>query len=181
MFKYFTANGTRKYIDVLPKLVDAYNNSFHRSIKMRPIDVDEYNKEDVFENLYGYTNERNYLLSKNKIPKLSVGDKVRKKYELTPMDKGYYPKWTDVVYEVSKSIKGSNKPMYSIKLNDITLPQKFYPEELQKIKDKFYRIEKIVKRKTKNGQRGFIVKWVGYPESQNSWVSERDLHNVSRN
>ena len=34
MFKYFSANNTRKYGDVLDLLVNQYNNSFHSSTKM---------------------------------------------------------------------------------------------------------------------------------------------------
>ena len=34
MFKYFSANNTRKYVDVLDLLVDQYNNAIHSSIKM---------------------------------------------------------------------------------------------------------------------------------------------------
>ena len=37
IFQYFTANSTRKYIDVLDKLVDQYNNSVHSTIKMSPV------------------------------------------------------------------------------------------------------------------------------------------------
>ena len=33
MWKYFTANNTQKYIDVLPSMVEKYNNAYHRSIK----------------------------------------------------------------------------------------------------------------------------------------------------
>ena len=36
MFKYFSANNTRKYVDVLVLLVDQYNNTIHSSIKMTP-------------------------------------------------------------------------------------------------------------------------------------------------
>ena len=33
MWKYFTANNIQKYIDVLPSMVEKYNNIYHRSIK----------------------------------------------------------------------------------------------------------------------------------------------------
>ncbi|XP_065667188.1 uncharacterized protein LOC136089140 [Hydra vulgaris] len=33
MFKYFSANSTRKYIDVLDEMVNKYNNTKHSSIK----------------------------------------------------------------------------------------------------------------------------------------------------
>ena len=36
MFKYFSANNTRKFVDVLDLLVDQYNNTIHSSIKMTP-------------------------------------------------------------------------------------------------------------------------------------------------
>ena len=36
MFKYFIANNTRKFVDVLDLLVDQYNNTIHSSIKMTP-------------------------------------------------------------------------------------------------------------------------------------------------
>ena len=39
IFKYFTANSTKKYIDVLETLVDQYNNTVHSSIKMTPVEA----------------------------------------------------------------------------------------------------------------------------------------------
>ena len=36
MFKYFSANKTRKFVDVLILLVDQYNNAIHSSIKITP-------------------------------------------------------------------------------------------------------------------------------------------------
>ena len=48
MWKYFTANNTLKYIGILQKLVKSYNHSRHRSIGMRPVDVNEANKGTVY-------------------------------------------------------------------------------------------------------------------------------------
>ena len=39
IWKYFTANNTQKYIDVLPSMVEKYNNTYHRSIKLTPSDA----------------------------------------------------------------------------------------------------------------------------------------------
>ena len=39
MWKYFTANNTQKYIDVLPSRVEKYNNTYHRSTKLAPLDA----------------------------------------------------------------------------------------------------------------------------------------------
>jgi len=44
MYKYFTAKNTLTYIDVLPKLVKSYNNTYYRSIKMKPSQVTKANE-----------------------------------------------------------------------------------------------------------------------------------------
>jgi len=41
MFKYFIANNTRRYIDILDRLVQNYNNTIHSSIKMTPVHASE--------------------------------------------------------------------------------------------------------------------------------------------
>ena len=44
MCKYFTAKNTLTYINVLPQLVKSYNNTYHRSIKMKPTQVTKANE-----------------------------------------------------------------------------------------------------------------------------------------
>ena len=53
MYRYFTAKNTLRYIDVLPKLVSSYNKTYHRSIKMAPIQVTKKNEAKVWDILYG--------------------------------------------------------------------------------------------------------------------------------
>ena len=50
IFKYMTAVSKNVYFDVLDDIVDKYNNTVHRSIKMKPIDITsdsyaEYNED----------------------------------------------------------------------------------------------------------------------------------------
>ena len=53
MFKYFSANNTRKYVDVLELLVDQYNYIIHSSIKMTPMEASrKENENKVLRNLY---------------------------------------------------------------------------------------------------------------------------------
>ena len=53
MFKYFSANNTRKYVDVLDLLVDQYNNTIHSSIKITPNEAcRKENENKVWRNLY---------------------------------------------------------------------------------------------------------------------------------
>ena len=39
MYKYFTANNTYKYVDVLPDLINEYSNHKHSTIKMTPTEA----------------------------------------------------------------------------------------------------------------------------------------------
>ena len=72
MFKYFSANNTRKYVDVVDLLVDQYNNTIHSSIKMTPKEASrKENENKVWRNLspeFG---------GKTLAPKFSIGDNVR--------------------------------------------------------------------------------------------------------
>ena len=71
MWKYFTANSMQKYIDVLPSMVDKYNSTYHRSIKLTPSDAwNPSNYQHVYNALCGN-------VRKSTSPKFHVGDKVR--------------------------------------------------------------------------------------------------------
>ena len=53
MFKYFSANNTRKYVDVLDLLIDQYNNTINSLIKMTPKEAcRKENENKVWRNLY---------------------------------------------------------------------------------------------------------------------------------
>ena len=179
MFRYFTMKGNRRYIDKLASFIDAYNNSYHRSIKMSPNQVNDHNKDRVFFNLYGYVNLREYLRSQRK-PIHKIEDKVRRKYALGPHDRGYYPQWTDEVFTVYNTMKGKNKPYYRLKTESgQLLPKRFYPEEIQKVKPKLYRIEKIIKQRKVRGKTQYFVKWLNHSEEYNSWIPAENITNIN--
>lgn len=52
MWRYFTACNTRHYLEVLPDLLNSYNNSYHRIIKMAPKEVTSENAVQAFHSLY---------------------------------------------------------------------------------------------------------------------------------
>ena len=178
MFRYFTSNGTRKYVDVLDKLVYSYNNRFHRSIKMKPADVNESTENIAYHNLYKDKTLKNlYLNKKNKSTHLPIGSTVRKTYELSPFDKSYYPLWTDETFKISNVINRPYKPQYIIEnFKGENLKRKFYKEEIQKINSETeYRIEKIIRKRKRNNKIEYFVKWLGYPNTENQWITGSDL------
>jgi len=166
MFKYFTANNTDKYIDVLDDFVERYNNTRHSSIKMTPVEASKRENEvRVYRTLYPDLTRRPMRA------KFKIGDKVRIQKKKGLFEKGFTPNWTEEVFTVSK-IKRTNPVTYEITdYNDEEIQRNIYKQELQKTSQEVYRIEKIVNK----GKTRSLVKWKGYPESFNSWVDNKDL------
>ena len=98
IYKYFTANSTRKYIDVLDMLVDQYNNTVHSSIKMTPVEASlKKNALTVWRNLYPD-------FGKTLTPKFLVGDNVRITKKTNLFEKGFTPRWTEEVLRISEIV-----------------------------------------------------------------------------
>ena len=173
MWRYFTESNNYRYIDVLDNLINSYNNTYHTSIKMKPIEVNNKNENQVFVNLYGYGKKKG---SENPINiKLSIGDKVRISKFKRVFEKGYTPNWTREIFIIKKIIT-SNPTTYIIKdLDDEEIKGRFYEKELQKIYkyDEVFKIDEIletrINKKTK--EKEYFVSWLGYPEKFNSWVN----------
>ena len=98
MWKYFTANSTNVYIDVLPDLVKEYKNTRHSSIKMTPVKASKKENElTVWRNLYP---DRLEIRDIN--PKYSVGDKVRMSKKKKTFEKGYTTRWTEEIFTIAE-------------------------------------------------------------------------------
>ena len=168
MFKYFSANSTRVYINILDQMVDQYNSTKHSSIKMTPKEASlKKNENKVWHNLYSDSN----ILNKKANPVFKIGDKVRISKKKKTFEKGYTPRWTEEIFTISK-IQYTNPITYKITdYNGAEIQGTFYEQELQKTNQDVFRIEKIVKKK---GNK-YLVKWLGYNDSFNSWLDSKDL------
>ncbi|XP_078664112.1 uncharacterized protein LOC144907181 [Branchiostoma floridae x Branchiostoma belcheri] len=177
MWKYFTANNTHRYIDVLDNLLDAYNHSYHRSIKKAPVEVTKKNQRLVWHTLYGTSEKK----KKKKRPsfKYNVGDSVRISKTKMFTEKGYTAGWSTEIFTISKRIARS-PPVYRVTDYDgEELKGTFYEEELQKVSkkddDEVYQVEKILDTRRRGKKTEHFVKWKGYPNKFNSWVREEDM------
>ena len=52
MYRYFTYQNTGRYVDVLDDLLHSYNNTYHRSIGMTPVEVSADNEAIVRDRLH---------------------------------------------------------------------------------------------------------------------------------
>jgi hypothetical protein len=97
MFMYFSANSTRKYVNVIGEMVNNYNSTRHSTIEMTPVAAsDEKNERLVWMNL-----NSNKPVHDNNF-KFKVGDKVRITKKKGIFEKAYTPNWTEEVFTLSQ-------------------------------------------------------------------------------
>ena len=152
IYKDMTAASKNVYIDILDDIVNEYNNTYHRTIEMKPVNVKS-----------GNYLEHN-VDSNDKDPKFQVGDHVRISKYKDIFAKGYTPNWSENVFVIKKV---RNRAPWTYVINDLNGEEiigTFYEEELQKTNQQEFRIEKGIKRK---GNK-LYVKWKGYDNSFNS-------------
>ena len=85
-----TSISKKMYIDKLDDLVDKYNNTYHRTIKMEPVDVKDNKYIDFSEDV------------NDKDPKFIVVDYVRVSKYKNIFAKGNTPNWSEEVFVISK-------------------------------------------------------------------------------
>ena len=168
MWKYFYNEDTNNWLDVLDSLVKNYNNTKHRSILMKPVDVNEENKHIVWTTLFGHP------LGKLPLPKFKIGDTVRIADYKPVFTKGYEANYTEEIYKIRQVFRGD---LNTYKLEDLLgdeISGKFYEQELSAVnkKDDMYKVEKILRRK----KNMVYVKWKGYDNKHNCWIPESSIH-----
>ena len=128
IYKHMTAISKNVYFDVLNDIVDEYNNAYHKTIKMKPIDV----KSDFFAEYNKEPSEKD--------PKFKVGDHVRISRYKNIFAKRYAPNWSEEIFVVKK-VKNTVPWTHIISdLNGKEIVGSFHEKELQKTNQKEFRI-----------------------------------------
>ena len=114
--KHMTAVSKNVYTDKLDDIINEYNNTYHRTINMKPIEDNRYTDYN------------------DKYPKFKVGDHVRKSKFKNIFAKGFIPNWSEELF-VIKELKNNIPWTYVINdLNVEEIIEIFYQKELQKNK-----------------------------------------------
>ena len=90
IYKYMTSISKNVYIDKLDDIVDEYNNTYHRTIKMKPVDV----KDNTYIDFKKEVNDKD--------PKFKVGDHVRISKYKNIFAEGYTSNWFEEVFVIKK-------------------------------------------------------------------------------
>ena len=145
------------YIDKLDNIVNIYNNTYHSTIKMKPVDV----KSNPYLNSDKKIN--------NKDPKFKIGDIVRISKYKSIFAKGYVPSWSEEVLHKLKILCRGQILLAILKVTKFL--ERFTKKNYKKTNKKDFRVEKMIKEK---GDK-LYVKWKGYESSFNSWINKRDI------
>ena len=122
--RLFTEQGHNNWIDSIDKIVDSYNNTYHRGIKMSPSQVNDDNTANLF---YSAVKIR----KRNDMPKFKIGDKVRIFGKKKEFQKEYEEGWMKEIFRI-KVIQKTIPVTYLVEdLKGEILAGCFYSEELQ--------------------------------------------------
>ena len=168
MKKEFVKNNNTVWYNILPDLINTYNNRYHQTIKMRPKNVNKLNEKHIKNTVYNYD-------ITNKKPKFKVNDLVRislKRRALFDKPTGNI-KWSEQLYKIYK-INKSNVITYQLKdMNNEIIKGQFYTKELQLSKNTTG--EYIIEKMLKTNKDKIYVKWRGYDNSFNSWINKNTV------
>ena len=167
MFRFFTQQGSYKWVDVLQSLVSSYNQSVHRSL---PKGMTPHMATEVQHHKRVWLHQEESSKRTTRKNPLSVGDEVRISKHKGVFKKGYLANWSEEIFNIAEIDDRFSPTMYVIAdEKGEKIVGKFYSFELQKVSnpDKMFAIERVIKRSS--GGRN-LVKFMGYPDTY--WVNE---------
>lgn len=160
IFKNFTINGNQIWIKDLQSIVDRYNNTVHRTIRMKPKDVTSKHEKRLLRTVYRETKRAGKA-------RFKVGDSVRISKYKNIFEKSYTPNWGTEVFTIERR-QPTNPATYILKdARGRLISGGFYEQELQKSKfPDVFLVEKVLRKK---GDKE-LVKWLGFDQTHNSWI-----------
>lgn len=172
--KYFTANNSRNWIEVLPNMLELYNNRKHKTIGMTPEQASEPQNE--LEVLLKFLPQK----MTKKRPRFTVGEQVRISRIRPIFENIFQGNYSYEVFTVHQILDTS--PV-TYKLSDYSgevLDGSFYEAELEKTQvPTYYEVEKILSTRTVGRKKQYLVKFYGWPDKFNEWLTEDQIHAIN--
>ena len=164
IYAYFTQNNSLRWIDVLEKVRSAYNSSHHRGIQTTPERAHRTHARGQGKE------EEKTDVGRPVAYKFTPGDTVRLSNPSQSFKKGFQSQWTREIFIVWKRFP-TDPPTYMVRdAKGDPIRGTFYAQELQHVtRPDAYKIEEILSRRVRRGVKEVLVKWLGYPDSHNSW------------
>jgi transposase InsO family protein len=184
LYRYFTERQTQNWINVIQDIVNSINHSINRSIGMRPVDINFKNAEKIRQKLEQKAVQR--FKNKRNKGKFKVGDRVRIEKYKHIFQKGFTPNFTGEIFIIDQIRDDIPYQPITYRIRDQNgeiIKGRFYAYDFSRVRDAIdksasqpvYDIEKIIKKRKKEGKEYLFVKWKGYGPEQNSWIPASNL------
>lgn len=189
LYRMMRQRRSYRYIDDLDKLIANYNATPHRSLNyLAPKDINKANEADVWAYMY-LKKSKSKTASTNKKtkykPKINFkkGQLVRVNFQKRPFTKSYMDQFSTEVFKIISVRLKQGIPMYKLEdLRGDSIDGIFYNSELMAVDkdaESLWYIEKILKKRRRDGQQQYFVKWEGFPKQFNSWVNSDSIKDKS--
>lgn len=185
IYRYLSHTGRLRYVDVLPDIIGAYNNTKHSTLEhaFSPEEADDPENEDRVREIHGrrYHDVMQKMKRTRKKRRFKIGDTVRvtlsKGRKVGPEGRAYTPFFSDELFQVVRV--GRRMPVPRIYLRSLLtmkpVPGSFYANELSKHVSSMFKVEKVLGTKTEGGDRLKLVKLKGLHSGFNTWVKEEHI------
>jgi len=119
---YFYAKKKKRWLDIIQKLIQSYNNRFNRTIKMAPAKISYSNFESVYKELYPKNTSK-------RLCRLHKGDLVRVAIKKSDFSKGYHQTFSTEIYKIIKLVNYNGVCVYTVSnIEGGPLLKKYYNE-----------------------------------------------------
>jgi hypothetical protein len=174
--RFMTHGKKARWCDVLQDVVTSYNNTYHRSIKMKPTDVKPGLTESLaWRNQY----ETQTPPAEQGHYRFKTGDMVRVSHLARAFKREYDQRWSTEVFRVQGRQRRGAFNVYTLQdLQEETVLGTWYEKELQGVTVDLsgsFTVQEVLRSRKVRGKKQYLVSWVGYPSKFNSWISDDDF------
>ena len=189
--KMMDEENTHSWTSLLPKVMRKYSRTEHSTIKMSPNNAELEKYQDKLRKNY---NIKWSKFKAEKKSKFKINDFVRIAGLKQKFRRSWYQPFSDEffkIYRIQKPLKRG------IQGGSPLLRSRYYLKDLQGNKLKrdpawwahelslfipsvndTYKVDRIIKTRTRGNKVEHFVSWIGWPESYNQWINARQLENI---
>lgn len=174
IYKFMTENETHRFIDKFQELVKTYNNRKHRMIGITPAQAEMDHTTHLDINIK--QSKYHQTIPVKKVI-FNIGDRVRISKIKGKFGRGYNEQSNQEIFKIYRISTKKPIPLYFLESYDGNekIRGGFYGFELTKVSGDVFRIEKILRRRQRNGETEIFVKWKGFNDTYNSWIKENAI------
>ena len=173
LYKYMFRNRTKRYLEILPEIVDSQNNTKNKATGYKPVDINKDNEKQVWFKLYS----DQFPLKVNF--KFQVGQKVRVLKNKKLFEKSYLPQWSSAIYTIA-SRRATEPVTYKVRDPEGQIEkQAYYTPQIQLISvpENLLAIDVMESRRLPSGEMEYSIHYRGWPKAYDRWLAASHVKN----